>query len=259
MLEVTSLSAAYGKREVLRDVSFCAGAGELVAVAGKNGAGKTTLFRAILGNLAAYSGEICVDGESIKNAAPRLLAKKIAYIPQSSPAVFNFEARLVVMTGRNAEINRFRGPGRAEEEAAEAALRELGIEHLARRGCAELSGGERQLVLLARALAQNAPIIIMDEPLANLDYGNQIRVLQKMRRLCRAGFLVLFSTHSPEHALGYASKALVLKDGGVAAFGAPGAVLDGAMLEKIYGVAVSVRTIEHGGRVIPVCLPDGEE
>ena len=169
MLEVEHLRFSYGKREVLRGVDLRVEPGELVFVLGANGAGKTTLFRCILGLLPGYQGCVRVDGCDVSSLAPRALAKKIAYIPQTSHMIFPYTALELVLMGTNRRLGLFSAPGRRERAIAMEALEELGIADYAHQSFAELSGGEQQLVLAARALAQQARLLLMDEPTSALD------------------------------------------------------------------------------------------
>ncbi|MDR2477281.1 MAG: ABC transporter ATP-binding protein, partial [Treponema sp.] len=254
-LEISGLEFAYKKEMVLRGVSFSADYGELVCLLGGNGAGKTTLFRNILGFLRAYRGTIYIDGEDSKTLSPRSLAQKIAYIPQSHAQTFNYSVLLTVMMGLNPAINSIRGPLPSQEALARQALVTLGIERLADRGFAEISGGERQLTLIARALVQNSRLLVMDEPTANLDYGNQIRVMKKIQEIAKSGYLVIESTHNPEHAFFFADRVIVLKDGRVYADGKPSEALDAACLETIYHIPVEVPALNLPDRTVRVCVP----
>ena len=214
-IDVEELSFAYGRRQVLRNVTFRAEPGQLVAVLGPNGAGKSTLFRCILGFLPRYRGEIALCGHDLRSLDRRSLARLAAYIPQSSAPVYNYTVRDTVLMGADP----FHGPGPSQQETADRVLETLGIRDLADRGINEISGGERQLALIARAMAQQAKILMMDEPTASLDYGNQFRLLRQVRQLADSGYTVLLSTHNPEHAFRFATDVLVLREGGVRAFG----------------------------------------
>ena len=255
MLEVKGLEYAYKKNKILKGVNFSGGIGECICVLGENGAGKTTLFRCLLGLLNGYQGNIFVDGVNGRRLSARETAKKIAYIPQAHAPAFNYSVFETILMGTNALMGKFGTPGRAERETAWQMLKCMNIEHLVDRGCAELSGGERQLVLIARALAQKSRILIMDEPTANLDYGNQFRVMRQVRQLAKNGYLVVLSTHNPEHALFYADKVLVLKEGRTAMYGDPKSVLTPAMIENIYGVSVDLQTMRAPWGSVPVFVP----
>ena len=234
-IEVQNLTFSYGKQPALREVSFSVQKGTLTAVLGANGAGKSTLFRCLLGFLTPQAGEIRLSGRPLSAYSRRETAEKIAYIPQSSEPIFNYTVLDTVLMGTTGTMNVLQRPGRRQQEAAVQALR-LGIEALAQRGIGTISGGERQLALIARALVQNAEILIMDEPTANLDFGNQQRVLAQIRALAARGYTVLLSTHNPEHALRYAHRILALQGGHIAADGPTETALTPQLLQTLYGI-----------------------
>lgn len=254
-LTVSDLTFSYGGPDVLRDVSFTVDAGERVAVLGPNGVGKSTLFRCLLGFLTPQRGGAAIDGRNVRTLSRRELASMLAYIPQSYHPAFDHTVLESVLMGLGAQLGPFDTPNRQQEDAALRTLSSLGIEALAARGCLRISGGERQLMLLARALTQNARMLVMDEPTANLDYGNSFRVMQRVQALSREGYSVIFSTHEPNQAFRYATKVLALKDGRVLAFGSPAEVLTPGLLETLYGVPVAVTQIEAGGQTFCVCTP----
>ena len=234
-LEVSDLVFSYGEADVLKSVSFCADRGERIAVLGPNGVGKSTLFRCLLGFLEPKRGSVKIAGRDVRDYSRRALAAELAYIPQSYSPAFDHTVE--------------------QTNAAQRILDELGIGALASRGCMRISGGERQLMLLGRALIQNAHTLIMDEPTASLDYGNSFRVMQRIEALSAGGYSVIFSTHEPNQAFRYATKVLALKDGRVLAFGLPGQVLTPELLQTLYGVPVAVTQVQAGSRVFSVCTP----
>lgn len=260
-IEVKNLRFRYGARPVIGDVSFTAEKGELLAVLGPNGVGKSTLFRCLLGFLKPVGGEILVDGKELGAYSQRELAKKIAYIPQSHSPAFDHTVLDSVLMGMTAQLGVFEQPGQAQREKAMQMLRALGMEKLFDRGCMKISGGERQLMLLARALVQDASMLIMDEPTANLDYGNSCRVMERVKRLGQKGYTIIFSTHDPNQAFSYATKVLALKDGGVMAVGAPEAVLTEDVLSRLYGIPVARCEMEtvFGRKTICMPVPGGME
>ena len=251
-IDVRDLSFAYGKRQVLRQVSFRTRPGQLVAVLGPNGAGKSTLFRCILGFLPRYRGEIALCGHDLRSLDRRSLARLAAYIPQSSAPVYNYTVRDTVLMGADP----FHGPGPSQQETADRVLETLGIRDLAARGINEISGGERQLALIARAMAQQAKILLMDEPTASLDYGNQFRLLRQVRQLADSGYTVLLSTHNPEHAFRFATDVLVLREGGVRVFGPAAETLTEELLREIYRIPLTVADIPVPGGSVKGCVYD---
>ncbi len=246
MLAVADLAFGFGSRRVGEGVSFKLERGETLAVLGGNGAGKTTLFRTLLGLLPVQGGRIAVDGADLRALTPLARARRLAYVPQQYTPAFGFTVEDAVLMGRAAQISLLARPGNADRAAARDALARLGIGALSARAVTELSGGERQLVLIARALAQEAPILILDEPTASLDFGNRARVLAEIDRLRGRGLAIVFSTHEPDHALAHADRALLLADGGVLACDAAERALTVENIERLYRVAV--RSVDAGGR-----------
>lgn len=256
-LEASDLVFSYGEADVLKSVSFCADRGERIAVLGPNGVGKSTLFRCLLGFLEPKRGSVKIAGRDVRDYSRRALAAELAYIPQSYSPAFDHTVLDSVLMGLGAQLGPFDRPSREQTNAAQRILDELGIGALASRGCMRISGGERQLMLLGRALIQNAHTLIMDEPTASLDYGNSFRVMQRIEALSAGGYSVIFSTHEPNQAFRYATKVLALKDGRVLAFGLPGQVLTPELLQTLYGVPVAVTQVQAGSRVFSVCTPIG--
>jgi len=251
-IDVERLSFSYGTHPVLRDVSFRAEPGQLVAVLGPNGAGKSTLFRCMLGFLPHYQGSISLCGRDVRHLPRRELARLAAYIPQSSAPVYNYTVRDTVLMGADP----FHGPGPSQQETADRVLETLGIRDLAARGINEISGGERQLALIARAMAQQAKILMMDEPTASLDYGNQFRLLRQVRQLADSGYTVLLSTHDPEHALRFATHVLALHGGTVAACGPVEEMLTEELLHTLYRIPLTVAQVPVTGGTVRSCVYD---
>jgi len=239
-LELKNLSFSYRDNPVLEAINLSLESGELVCVLGSNGAGKTTLFRCILSVLDSWTGEILLDGRDIRRSGASARSRSIAYIPQAHLPVFDYSVLEVVLMGTSGGRSMFGSPRTEDEDHARARLAELGIESFADRSYARLSGGERQLVLIARALAQEAKILVMDEPTANLDYGNQVRVMEYISLLAEKGYAILLSTHNPEHAFLWSTRTAVLIDGRIASIGAPKQILTEDTLEKLYGIPVKL-------------------
>ncbi|MBM6977051.1 ABC transporter ATP-binding protein, partial [Intestinimonas butyriciproducens] len=234
MLDIRDLRFSYTSRPVLQGVDLRLEPGELVFLLGANGAGKSTLFRCALGLLPGYEGEISLHGRDIRRLSARALAREMAYIPQSHHPAFSYPVLDMVLMGAQHRLSPFANPGPREEAAALAALDQVGIAGLAGRDFQRLSGGEQQLVLIARALAQQARLLLMDEPTSSLDFGNRVRVLDQVSELARRGYAILLSCHDPQLALLYAHRVVALHQGKVAADGPPEAVLDPALLHTLY-------------------------
>ena len=244
-IEVRNLSFSYGRHQVLKDISFTVGPGELVAVLGANGTGKSTLFRCILGTNKKHAGQVRLDGEDISLMSRKAVAAKLAYIPQTSESTFNYTVLQSVLMGITNRLGVFGRPDSAHADAAMEALDTFGIAHLAHCGCNEISGGERRLSLLARAVVQRADTIIMDEPAANLDYGNQSLVMKNISALADSGYAVILSSHDPNQVFQYCTRTMAISDGGIIFDGPPDSVLTESTLSGMYGVKVGRHRL-HG-------------
>jgi iron complex transport system ATP-binding protein len=249
-LEARDVHFRRGARIILDDIDIRLHAGEIVALLGANGAGKSTLFRILLGFLKPERGEVRLGDRPLSEFSHRGLAQRIAYVPQAHVAPFPYSVEDVVLLGRLAETGIFRAPQAADRRAVEEVLERLAITHLAARPYTEISGGERQLTLIARALAQGARILVMDEPMTGLDYGYQVRLLQHLIDLAGSGRTILLSTHNPEHAVQAATRIVVLRDGVIMADGPPADIITPSLIRALYGVAVSTLTDADGRMVI---------
>lgn len=252
-LTVENLKFSYRGFPVLKGVDFALKQGNLVCALGKNGAGKSTLFRCILGSLSKYSGTIRIYEKDVRTYAVKEMAENVAYIPQSHQSVYNYSVVDMILMGTTASLGTFASPGREQKERVEEAMELVGITYMIHRTFGHISGGEQQLVLIARAIAQQAKILIMDEPCANLDYGNQIRMMELLKKLANKGYLIVQATHNPEHALLYGDQVLVLSDGKIQCQGAPQQVLTEAVLQQIYGIPIGLYDMKRDGRKI--CVP----
>ncbi|BAT59786.1 putative ABC transporter ATP-binding protein [Variibacter gotjawalensis] len=241
-LAAEKLSFGYSARVVGRDVTLSIESGQVLALLGPNGGGKTTLLKTMLGLLPPKSGSVSLDGTPLDTISIGERARSIAYVPQVHHAAFAFTAMQVVMMGRTAHGGLFARPTNHDRDVAAAMLERLGIAHLADHPTNMISGGERQLVLIARALAQEPRYVVLDEPTASLDFGNQGKVMRQIRLLAESGLGVLFTTHDPNQALRHADKVALLRDGHVTAMGDVSAVLSGETLEQLYGASVETVT-----------------
>lgn len=243
MLEVNDLSFSYGSRRILNGINLKAEKGEFISLLGSNGVGKSTLFKCILGILPGYSGTVTVDGRDNRSMTVREIAQKIAYIPQMSASAFNYSVENIVLMGTTAALPGLRDPGAEEKRRAEEALERMGIENLRHRCFHHLSGGERQLVIIARALAQQAGILLLDEPGSALDFGNQIRIMREAKSLSREGYLVIQNTHDPEKAYMFSDRIVALKDGSVFTQGIPSDVLTEENIRSLYALDTRLTSI----------------
>jgi iron complex transport system ATP-binding protein len=249
---------AYGFRErvVGRGVEIEIPAGEVVCLLGPNGSGKTTLLRTLLGLLPPLAGTVTLDGRPLEAWPARERATRLAYVPQAAESYFDFSVLEMVEMGRTAHRGVFARPGARDLERANDALARLGLTALAERPIHRVSGGERQLALIARALATEATYVIMDEPAANLDFGNQALVLEEIARLRQAGVAVVFSTHHPDHALRIADRVAMIRGGAMMAAGPTDDVVNSENLSALYGRAVEVALVASGeGTPRRVCVP----
>lgn len=253
MLEVRGLHFAYQKAPVLRGLDFTLAQGSLVSLLGSNGAGKSTLFKCVLGLLGGWNGEILLDGRDIRKLSPLKMARTVAYIPQVHSPAFNYSVLDMVLMGTSARVGAWSSPGKREIASALAALELTGIASFAKRDYLKLSGGEQQLVLIARALAQDARLLIMDEPTASLDFGNQILIMNLVRSLADKGYTILQATHNPNQACQYSDSILAMKEGRILAQGEPREVFNAPLLDSLYGVRARVENL-CGGQ-LHVCVP----
>jgi iron complex transport system ATP-binding protein len=238
ILAAESLAFGYPGRRVGEGVSLGVKAGEVLALLGPNGGGKTTLLKTLIGLLKPQGGQVSLEGRPMNDVPVAERARLIGYVPQAHAGAFAFSVRDVVLMGRTAHQGLFASPSEGDRALAEAKLGELGIVHLADQPYTMISGGERQLVLIARALAQEPRVIVLDEPTASLDFGNQGRVLRQIGELKSRGLAVLFTTHDPNHALRHADRVALLARGSLLAKGAPAEMLTASRLADLYGAEI---------------------
>lgn len=249
MITVTDCVSGYGEKEILHKVSFTVKEGAVCGLFGPNGSGKTTLIRCCSGS-HPYTGMITVDGSDITALTPRDLAKHISYVPQSHTPMFPFTVKEIVLMGRNPYVSQISGPSEEDLVKTEEVLTDLKILDLADQAYTELSGGQRQLVILARALNQDTPVMLLDEPASALDFRNQIRLWKLLRRLADRGKTILACTHDPNHISWFCDYAVIMKDGQVLTDGLSQEVITREVMEELYGDLCSVE--ERRGRAVVI-------
>ncbi|MBP2649420.1 MAG: transporter related [Firmicutes bacterium] len=257
MLTIENISFGYAVADdLLSDISFTVDKGDVVCLLGPNGAGKTSLLRCMLGISKVRSGMIKVQGRSIKEISAKEMARAMAYVPQATATVFPHSVMDMVVMGRTPHIGIMAAPSEQDLAIAAEALVELGIPHLADSLFSQISGGERQLTLIARALVQQADLLIMDEPTASLDYGNQVRILKVIDRLASQGYSIIMTSHFPNHAFLLCNKVLIMKNGKITAVGRPEDVVTDERLSDLYATTVKVVEIDAGdSKLMKICVP----
>ncbi|HHL2712880.1 TPA: ABC transporter ATP-binding protein [Yersinia enterocolitica] len=237
IVSFNDVALGYHRRPVLQNISFALQSGEMCCLLGANGCGKTTLMRTLLGLLPAIEGQILLGGKPLDQWSASALARKVAYVPQTHDSPFAFNVLDMVMLGRSAHLGLFASPAQRDRQLARDTLETLGIAHLEQRLFPTLSGGEQQLVLIARALVQQPELLVMDEPAASLDFGHQISLLNRIRQLKAAGISLLMSTHHPMHAKAIADRVVTLSSQEGAQQGTAEKMLNSASLSRLYHVS----------------------
>ncbi|MBF0692758.1 ABC transporter ATP-binding protein [Providencia alcalifaciens] len=236
MLTLNNVAIGYHRQAIIEGINLHLPEGEMTCLLGANGCGKTTLIKTLLGLLPAIHGDVHLQGKSISLLKPRDIAKVIAYVPQAHDTPFTFSVVDTVMMGLTPHLSLFSVPSEKEQTDALEQLQKLGIAHLATRLYSTLSGGEKQLVLIARALIQKPQLLIMDEPASSLDFGNQIRLLQHVQGLKQHGITVLMSTHHPQHAAAIADHVILLDKHHQARQGSTQSMLTLTNLAELYNI-----------------------
>ncbi len=246
MIELHHLRAGYGAAMILNDLMLDLRAGSMVGLIGPNGAGKTTLLKLLMGLMRPISGEILVLGRPVAAYRRRALARRMTLVPQDTQIGFAFDVQDIVAMGRNPHLGRFRVPGAHDLKVIRQAMADTGVTHLAHRPIDTLSGGERQRAIIARAIAQETPIVLLDEVTANLDLCHQLDMLGLARKLACDGRLVVAAIHDLVMASRFCDRLLLLADGGLRADGPPGAVLTEANLRRYFQVEARIGRVRHG-------------
>ena len=240
MIRVDDLHFAYTSGEpVLRGLGFTVRPGEIINILGPNGCGKSTLLRAILGFLPVTRGSIQIFGRDVLSISKRRLSRTLAYVPQQHHGVFHYNVREAVLMGRTS-ASPWYTVTEEDQAVARDAMERVGITRHAEKSYLQLSGGERQLTLIARALAQGADCCIMDEPVSGLDFGNQLRLLQCIRDLAQEGLSFLLTTHHPEHAVFLGGRALLVKEGKLLADGLSEELITAASVCDLYDMPIQL-------------------
>jgi len=253
-LEAAGLSIGFPSRTVGEGLAATLAPGQVASLLGPNGSGKTTLLRTLLGLLPAIAGTVALEGRALGEWSAAQRARRLAYVPQAAESYFECSALEMVEMGRTAHRGPFTAPDARDRRVSIESLERLGVGHLAGRPMQRLSGGERQLVMIARALATEATYLLLDEPTAHLDFGNQARVLEEVARLAAAGHGVLFTTHAPDHALAIGHRAYLLRGGRLVAAGPVAEAMTGATSSELYGRPVEVVETIAAGRPRRICV-----
>jgi iron complex transport system ATP-binding protein len=257
LLSTENLSIGYGARRLAHDIALSFATGSITCVIGPNGVGKTTLFKTLLGLIPPLAGAIRIGTDDMRHLSRAEIAKHIAYVPQAYTGAFAFTVLDLVLMGRTAHLGAFGTPTRQDIAAAESALAALGIDALADKDADRISGGQRQLALIARALAQKSRLILMDEPIASLDIANRHLVTNKIMELAESGLAIVLSTHEPELAFSIAGQVALLRSSGDFQAGPADDLLSGERLTELYGVPLLVETTSSGRRVVSPASPNG--
>jgi iron complex transport system ATP-binding protein len=252
LFEVKNISFDYDGEEIFSNISFSIGKGDVLCILGPNGTGKTTLIKCLNGLHEINSGEILVNGNKIRELSFKEISKHIGYIPQSHVPSFPFKVFDVVLMGRAPYLNLTDSPKDEDIKIAEESLKTLGIEYLRDKEYTNLSGGERQLVFLARVLCQKPDILILDEPTSHLDFGNQIKLLEIIDNLAKTGLSIIMSSHFPDHAFLSSTKVAIMKDKRFIDFGTPDDVVTESNLRKAYSIDVKLVELDNKRKV---CVP----
>ncbi|WP_207264212.1 ABC transporter ATP-binding protein [Desulfovibrio sp. Huiquan2017] len=253
ILRAESLGFAYPRSNpVWSDVTLDARPGEVLSILGPNGTGKSTLLHCLAGLLMPRTGRVLAGDDDLASLGRRRTARAIALVPQTHSPVFAFRALDVVVMGRTPHLGPFASPSKRDLDAALAAMETMGIGHLANKDYSETSGGERQLILFARSLAQGAKILLLDEPTSHLDFGNQARTLGLIRSLADRGLAVVMTTHFPDHAFEISDQTALLTKGRLQAMGATGDVLSPQALSALYGLDVDIHRLDNGKTICSV-------
>jgi len=251
LIDAKNISFSYGNKKILNNIDFQLYQGDVLSLVGQNGCGKTTLLKTLLG-IFKSDGEIKILSKNINEYKNKELAKLISYVPQIHQIPFDYTVFEVVLMGRLAHIGLFSNYSQIDKEIALKALEKVGITNLKDNIYSKISGGERQLTFIARALTQESKIIFMDEPVTGLDYGNQLKLLKFLKELSSEGYTFVKTTHYPDHALYASNKVIMLKNGQILDVGDIDEKLTSSNIKKLYDVDVEIISKENGYKF---CIP----
>ena len=258
IFEVRDGCFGYNHKRILHNISFQVNSGEVMSVLGPNGVGKTTLLKCMMGLLNWNHGGTFVDGQSIRTISSKDLWKKIAYVPQAKGSAFGYSALDMVVLGRSAHLGTFKQPQKEDIDIAERAMEEVGITYLRDKLCTEMSGGELQMVLIARALTVEPSMLVLDEPESNLDFRNQLIILDTIKRLAKErNISAIVNTHYPSHALQIADKSLMLNRDGSSIYGDAVKVINENNMKKAFDVHVHINEFTHNEKWYKSVVPLG--
>lgn len=259
IFSVENGSFGYGERQILHNINFDLKSGEVLTVLGPNGVGKTTLLKCMMGMLKWNSGRTTLDEKPMNEMKPADVWQRIAYVPQSKVTALSYTAFEMVLMGRSARLGLFAQPSKEDYRIAEEAMESVGITHLRDKNCSKISGGELQMVLIARALSTRPEMLVLDEPESNLDFKNQLIVLETIQRLSKEqNIAAIVNTHYPAHALKIGDKALLLNYNGSCKFGPVTEIVSERNMGDAFKVEVKIvdfqyKDREHKG-VIPISI-----
>jgi len=257
IFKVENGSFAYSqKQKILNHINFEAEKGDVISILGPNGVGKTTLLKCMMGLLKWHQGNSSVNGVNISEIPSRQLWQKIAYVPQAKTSAFSYTTEEMILMGRSAHINIINQPKKEDYNKVEMAMKTVGIGYLKGKMCSKISGGELQMVLIARALTTEPEMLILDEPESNLDFKNQLIILEIVKELAKTkGISSIFNTHYPAHALKISNKTLILDKSGTCNFGNTKEVINHENMQKSFSVNVHIGKIEIDREYHDVVIP----
>jgi len=257
-IKIRNLNWSYGSEKILKQLNLDIQPGKFTGIIGPNGSGKTTLLRSISASLRPQKGSVLIDGRDVLTFTAKEIARAMALVPQSTHMEFDFSVEDIVLMGRHPYLKRFQQEGEADIEIAREAMRMTGVLPLKNRSITELSGGERQRAIVARALAQQSEIILLDEPISNLDIKHQVEILRIVKSLVQERQItVICVLHDLNLAAYYCDHLILLSNGQVYKEGSALEVLNPETIREVYGLKVNV--MRHPGTGIPYVIPDYEQ